>query len=425
MIAERLPTSQKVRKLQRSLYLASKGDPRRRFYSLYDKICRKEILQEAFKRAKGNGGASGVDHLTWEDINEEQLIIEIHTELSNGTYRPSPVRRVYIPKSSGKRRPLGISTIKDRVVQTAVKIVVEPIFEAHFYEHSYGFRPQRNTHQMLERAGRLLNAGYCQAIELDLQQYFDSVNHSKLLKMVARRISDGKVIGIIRHCLKTSVNDNGRLLRNDKGCPQGGPLSPLLANIYLSVLDFSFLKYTRYKDCVLLRYADDNLILCKPHALERAWTLAEKVMGNLDLTINRDKTRIIDMSRTGASINVLGYTLYRNGSKMMYLPQKKALSALKVKLRGIIGRNNSAKITEIVTKADQVISGWVRYFALCQYRYPFVALSKFVFLRMRKLLLRRSKYRGWRRRKYSFKWIQRALGFDGPYVAWLKARSLI
>lgn len=425
MIAEGLKTSDKVRKLQRSLYGASKEDPRRQFYSLYDKICREDVLRKAFRRARGNGGAGGLDGQTWEDTNEDDCVKELLEKLKMKEYKPQPIRRVWIPKSNGKKRPLGIGTVKDRVVQTAIKIVIEPIFEAHFYEHSYGFRPKRGAHQMIYRVGRLLNSGYKHVYDLDIKGFFDNVNHAMLMKMLARRMKDGTMLDLIRRFMKVPIKDGNNWESSDKGCPQGSPLSPLLANIYLCALDFSFLKYTRFKDCVLLRYCDDCIVVSRDSPA-KAQRLSAKVLGHLKLELNQEKTGTVNMDTPGGRFNILGFTFLRASTqKLILTPTKENINEYRRKLRDIINRKNPATMQKIVHEASDVCRGWANYFSPVPGRKVFVDLSKFTFMRMRKLLLRRAKCRSWRRRKYSFKWIHRNLKFDGPYVAWAKARSLI
>jgi RNA-directed DNA polymerase len=424
MIAQKANNINSVQKLQRSLYMAAKDDPRRAFYSLFDKVYRPDILAEAYRRARRNGGVSGVDNQTWENTDQGKILTEIHEELKNGTYRFSPVKRVHIPKSDGTQRGLGIPTIKDRIVETAMCIVMEPIFEAGYYKHSYGFRPKRNAHQMVDAAGKFINAGYSICLDVDIRKFFDNVDHRILMRFLARRIQDGRLLRTIKEILKAPIWENGQLTKAKIGCPQGSPLSPLLANVYLSSLDLFFIKKTMYKESVLLRYADDILVVARPEFAGKARMVLKEGLKWLKLEANPEKSRIFDLNKPGRRITILGFDIirYRDG-KLVTLPSRKATKSFKAKLRSIICRNNPSDIKDIVKAANLMMGGWVQYFAFCQYKHPFIKLSIFCFLRVRKLLLKRAKARSWNRYKYSFKWIHRNLGLDSPYVHWLRARQ--
>ena len=230
----------KVRQLQRKLYLAAKGNSKRKFHALYDKVYRQDILEEAWKRVKASGGAGGIDGISLQDVETygvDKLLGEIQDSLRDGTYRPRPVRRVYIPKADGKMRPLGIPVIKDRIVQMAVKIVVEPIFEAGFKDCSYGFRPKRSAHQALEQVRKACNNKGWWVVEADIRGYFDTISHDKLMKLIEMRVNDRRVQKLIRLWLKAGVMTEGAFEESEVGSPQGGVISPLLANIYLDYLD--------------------------------------------------------------------------------------------------------------------------------------------------------------------------------------------
>jgi group II intron reverse transcriptase/maturase len=270
-----LETPEKIWELQRKLYQKAKQEKEFRFYLLYDKVCRADILAHAYKLVKANKGDCGVDGVTFESIEkmeggEQGYLDSIAKELEEKVYKPMPVRSVYIPKTDGSRRPLGIPTIKDRMVQMAVKIIIEPIFEADFHENSYGFRPNKNAHQAVDNASYHLVKEKTQVIDVDISKYFDTIAHDRLLKLVAKRIVDKNILRLIKMWLKAPVVEEGedgkkRYKGNDKGTPQGGVISPLLANIYLNVLDtvWKLKKVQERFGARLIRYADDFIVLTK------------------------------------------------------------------------------------------------------------------------------------------------------------------
>jgi group II intron reverse transcriptase/maturase len=270
-----LETPEKIWELQRKLYQKAKQEKEFRFYLLYDKVYRMDILDHAYKLVKANKGDCGVDGVTFESIEkmeggEQGYLDSIAKELEEKVYKPMPVRSVYIPKTDGSRRPLGIPTIKDRMVQMAVKIIIEPIFEADFHENSYGFRPNKNAHQAVDNASYHLVKEKTQVIDVDISKYFDTIAHDRLLKLVAKRIVDKNILRLIKMWLKAPVVEEGedgkkRYKGNDKGTPQGGVISPLLANIYLNVLDtvWKLKKVQERFGARLIRYADDFIVLTK------------------------------------------------------------------------------------------------------------------------------------------------------------------
>jgi group II intron reverse transcriptase/maturase len=260
-------TKEKVQQLQRKLYQSAKMNSGRRYHALYDKVYGKDVLYQGWQQVRENKGSAGIDKQTIEDIEFyglEKLIAEIQEDLMQGKYKPQPVRRVYIPKANGKERPLGIPAIKDRIVQTATKIVIEPIFEADFKDCSYGFRPKRNAHQALENIRKACNNKGMYVLEADIKGNFNHINHKKLIMLVEKRISDRRVVKLIRKWLEAGVMENGEVETSYIGSPQGGVISPLLANIYLDYLDTIWERHYGHLG-KLIRYADDFVIVCKNH----------------------------------------------------------------------------------------------------------------------------------------------------------------
>jgi RNA-directed DNA polymerase len=322
-----LATPEKIRSLQRKLYLKAKCEPSFRFYQLYDKVWREDIVLHAYLLCKSNGGASGVDGMTFEQIEtqgREQWLAKLRKELHDKTYRPDPVRRVMIPKPGGGERPLGIPTIRDRVAQTAAVLVLEPIFEADFMDEAYGYRPRRSAQDAVKAVHQSLQEGYTDVVDADLSKYFDTIPHRELLKSVARRIVDRQMLKLIRMWLKVPVEERdeqgnrhmtgGR--RSKKGTPQGGVISPLLANIYMH----RFLRYWKQSGkgeqyrARIINYADDFVILSRGKAKEAMeWTRG--VMSRLGLTLNATKTCVRDARKE--TFDFLGYTF---GMKVVYTP---------------------------------------------------------------------------------------------------------
>jgi group II intron reverse transcriptase/maturase len=438
-----LGTPERIRELQRKLYRKAKQESGFRFYLLYDKVYRQDILDHAYQLVRANKGASGVDGVTFESLEGREggvkrYLEEIAEELRGKVYRPMPVQRVYIPKAGGGRRALGIPAIKDRVVQMAVKNVIEPIFEADFQENSYGFRPKRNAHQAMDDISEHLWMGKFQVIDADISQYFDTISHEKLLELVARRIVDKNILKLIRMWLKAPVVEEGedgkkRYLGNGKGTPQGGVISPLLANIYLNVLDkvWKAKKVQEKLEARLIRYADDCVVLCKGNT-ERLLKGIQNVLGHLELSLNAEKTRVLDSRQEG--FNFLGFTIEvrksrRTGRNFPHIrPSRNAQRRIKAEVKNLTCRRTLALATEVVIqKLNEAVRGWVGYFHYGNCTKDFSALRWFLEERVRIYLRRKHQKKSRGYKAYPYNYLYETLGlFKIPMKApWTRAAKAI
>jgi RNA-directed DNA polymerase len=400
---------EKLSRLRLKLYQKAKREPRFRFYALYDRIYRKDVLAIAFELVRRNNGAAGIDGVAIAQIVDseggpQRLVEELHEELRAKSYRPQGVRRVYIPKPDGRERPLGIPTVRDRVVQTAALLVLEPIFEADFEECSYGFRPGRSAHQALAEIRRHIKSGYKEVYDADLQGYFDSIPHDKLMAALRMRVVDRSVLKLIRMWLEVPVVDEregGPPRRSRKGTPQGGVISPLLANVYLHWFDTVFHREggpAQFAKAKLVRYADDFVILARYQGPRLMAWVEETLEGWMGLRINREKTRVVDLKKAGERLDFLGYSfrydrdlMGRGHRYLNVFPAKKALAKERERLRQKTSSRMCFKpIPDLIDELNEHLVGWANYFS---FGYPRVAkrhINWYVRQRLTRHLRRRS-----------------------------------
>jgi len=379
----------KAQELYKKLYLAAKKSKTRRFHVLYDKVYRRDILDRAWSQVKANGGAAGVDNENIQDIrekDEEQIITEIQQILGEGRYRPRKVKRVYIPKPDGRERPLGIPTVRDRIVQTATKQVIEPIFEVDFLDCSYGFRPNRSAHDALEEIRKTINAGFRVVLDADIKGFFDNIDHEKLLGFVHQRISDRRILKLIRKWLRCGVMEDGVVKETIVGTPQGGVISPLLANIYLHEFD-KFWKRQTTVTGKLVRYADDFVILFRTlEDAELGLKLVKAKLKDLGLELNEKKTKIVDTSGGKHGFDFLGFHHRRFKSRKyrkyytQRRPSDKSMKNIRAVIKNLLG--NPATLNEsledVIRMVNPVLRGWMNYFRYGNSSEKFSQIDRYV-----------------------------------------------
>jgi RNA-directed DNA polymerase len=405
-----MPLPTKVSELRWNIGRKAKQEPKFRFYALYDRICRLDVLWTAWCLVAANDGAPGVDGVSCQEISQGPdplaFVEQLREELLAKRYKPQAVKRVYIPKPDGRLRPLGIPTVRDRIVQTAAMLVLEPIFEADFLDSSYGFRPGKNAHQALDTIRQHLQAGRQEVYDADLKSYFDTIPHDQLMACLKKRIADRSVLTLIRMWLEALVvetDKDGRttMTRPKQGTPQGGVVSPLLANIYLHWFEVAFNRKDgpgTWANAKLVRYADDFVILARYQTKRLTQWVEELLEGRFKLTVNREKTRIVKLHRPGEGLNFLGFTLRydrdRHGRDHRYLnvmPAEKATTRARDRVRELTdARHNFRPIDELVGGVSNWLRSWAAYYRYGYPRHAFRQMNWYVLLRLMRHLRRRS-----------------------------------
>jgi len=393
----------KVRQLQNRLWAAAKQSPERRFHALFDRIYRSDVLWEAWARVRANRGAAGVDALTLAAVEEygvERLLDGLSRDLRAGRYHPSPVRRVEIPKPDGSKRPLGIPTVRDRVCQQAAKIVLEPIFEADFLAVSFGFRPKRSATDALEVIRVAFPGGRQFVFEADIRNFFGQIDHDRLMGLVEERVSDRRVLKLLRQWLRAGVLDNGVVSETVTGTPQGGVISPLLANIFLHAFDRAW-AVSGTGD--LVRYADDFVVLCTSRSqAEEAHRRASAMMASLGLELHPDKTRVVDLREGAEGFDFLGFHLHARmsgrvweqyGKVRYYLhrwPSERSMKRARARVKALTGRSRvGMELEDVIGGLNLFLRGWGNYFRTGNSADKFVSLDRHVVWRLKRLLIKK------------------------------------
>ena len=414
-----------VQDLRRRIYVKAKAEPTWRFWGLYVHVCKKETLREAYRMAKSNNGAPGIDGVTFEAIEEsgvEDFLKQIQDELDQNTYQPMPVRKKEIPKDGGtKVRVLSIPSIRDRVVQGAIKLILEPIFEADFQSGSYGYRPKRSAHDAVRRVDQAIVHGLTRIIDLDLRAYFDNVQHSLLLEKVARRVQDASMMKLLKMILKST---------GGKGVPQGGVISPMLSNIYLTEVDrmlekaIATTRRGRYPNVQYARFADDRVVLLDSHP-RQDWLIRavekrlREELGKLKVEINEEKSRKVDLMR-GEGFSFLGFEYRRVRSRQgkwrpHFVPKQKKRTALLRKLKEIFRRLVSQPVRMVIGHINPILRGWVNYFRVGNSSGCFSYIKLWVEKKVRRHLLRARGRKGFGWKRWNTRWIYDTLGLFNDY----------
>ena len=417
-------TPSSLQDLSKSLYDKAKAEPTKRFWGLYVHVCKMETLQEAYEMAKKNDGAPGIDGVTFEVIEErggESFLQQIRDELITNTYRPMRVRKKEIPKDGGKVRILSIPSIRDRVVQGALKLILEPIFEADFQAGSYGYRPKRTAHEAINRVAQAIVEEKTKIIDLDLRTYFDNVQHSLLLEKVAKRVQDDAVMRLLKMILRAT---------GKKGVPQGGVISPLISNVYLNEIDKMLEKaiettcYKQYTAVQYARFADDLVVLVDSHA-RHSWIVAalkkrlREEFAKLRVEINEEKSRMVNL-RKKESFGFLGFDFRHIRSlkgvwRPQYTPKLKKRTTVLAKLRDIFRRHASQPVGMVIEMINPILRGWVNYFAIGHAGRCFTFIKNWVEQKIRRHLMRARKCKGFGWKRWSREWLYNELGLFNDY----------
>ncbi|MEX2618747.1 MAG: group II intron reverse transcriptase/maturase [Egibacteraceae bacterium] len=396
------PVGSNVQRLQRKLWAAAKQSPERRFHALYDRICRGDVLMEGWKRVRANKGAAGVDKVTLADVESygvDRMLRELRQDLQAGSYRPAPARRVDIPKPAGGVRPLGIPTVRDRVAQAAAKVVLEPIFEADFLACSYGYRPKRSATDAKEAIRTAFPKGYGWAVEFDIADFFGSIDHDVVMGLVARRVSDRRVLKLIGGFLGAGVMVDGAWQQTVAGTPQGGVISPLLANIVLHQLD----RAMEGIHGIFVRYADDGVVMCRTRAqAEQALGVVRDILAGMGLALHADKTKVVDLRQGREGFDFLGChfrarmsgRLWEQKRRRVYYlhrwPAQRSMKRARAKIKALTGRNRCHQdIREIIAMINPILRGWGNYFRTGNAARKFNQLDRYVAWRLRRLMVKR------------------------------------
>lgn len=426
-----LTNIEKIQEFQRKLYEKAKANPKYKFYSLYDKTYRMDILEESYRKAKSNGGTCGVDGETFEEIETKgrtEYLAVLQKELKEEQYKPKPVKRVYIPKADGRKRPLGIPTVRDRIVQTAFLIILEPIFESDFSETSFGFRPKKSAHGAIREIYKYLNWGCEEIYDVDLEKYFDTVEHWKLMNLLAQRISDGKILNVIKQWLSSGYVEEDQRRQSKRGTPQGGVISPLLANVYLNPVNKAFerngIKNISKGSIHIVRYADDMIILAQKN-LDKGIDLLEHYIKRLGLSINKEKTRKLNLNED-KKVEFVGFQFHKVTNKknknrlILVSPSPNSQKRCREKIRKLINHKTPLKVQDQIENVNRFLLGWTNYFRLGNSSKALNQICHYVNKRVRHLMQRQRGRSGYGWKKMSNEEIYERFGLFYNYkVQWL------